>query len=165
MRNLFQVSLNGDGETVLERRFTEKNRRRIRRVRVLMLGFGGSGFPNVPLWASLLPNLEVLQIIAEQQVEERPYWKPPTLEKQLNDWVKWARAYFDCFGRYLRIATRVELDDDGRKEARSLADLYLPLTYQSVRHRYGDLVFRRGRYCLESGYWHEDDVGMSSRDA
>lgn len=150
--NLFQVFLNGDGEGDLEHNFTERNRHRIRNLLVLMTDRGVSSTPNIPLWASLLPNLKVFQIIAEQPMEARAYWNAPTLEQDLNDWVKWAMTYFHCFRQYLGTATRVELDDDNRKEARSLADGYLPLTYQKIRHPRGDLVFRRGQHSIESGY-------------
>lgn len=96
-------------------------------------------------------------------MEVRAYWNAPTLEQELNDWVKWVMAYFDYFRRYLRTATRVELDDDNRKEARSLTDRYLPLAHRKIRHPCGDLVFRRGQYSIESGYWDEDDT-MKSYD-
>ncbi|OGE47663.1 hypothetical protein PENARI_c039G01610 [Penicillium arizonense] len=46
--NLFQVSLNGDGEGDLEHNFTERNRRRIRFVLVLMTAGGVSSTPKHP---------------------------------------------------------------------------------------------------------------------
>jgi hypothetical protein len=97
-----------------------------------------------------------LQIIAEQPVEAKKYWNAPTLEQELNDWVKGVTAYFDCFRGYLRTSTRVELDDGDRKEARYLSDRYLPSTYRHIRHPCGDLIFRRGRYSFEPGYWDAD---------
>jgi hypothetical protein len=159
--NMFDISLNGDGEGDLEYNFTLGNRRRIRYLLVLMTDDDVSSTPNTPLWASLLPNLKVFQIIAKQPVEAGAYWNAPTLEQELNDWIKWATAYFDCFRRYLSTTTKVELDDDNRKEARFLADRYLPLTYQHFRHPRGDLIFRRGQYSVESGYWDEDDTMKS----
>lgn len=159
--NIFQVSLNGLGEDNLEHDFTERNRGRIRYLLVFMTDDSLSNTPKIPLWASILPNLKVFQIIAEQPVEARGYYDVPTLEQGLNDWVKWATAYFDCFRRYLRTATRVELHDDYRKETRSLTDWYFPLAYRRVRHPRRDLVFWRGMYSIESGYY-DDFPAMKS---
>jgi hypothetical protein len=160
--NLFDISLNGDGEGDLQHNFTPGNRRKIRYLLVSMTDDDVSSTPNTPLWASLLPNLKVFQIIAKQPVEARAYWNAPTFEQELNDWIKWATAYFDCFRRYLTTTTKVKLDDDNREETRFLADRYLPLTYQSSRHPCGDLIFRRGQYSVEPGYWDEDDTMKSS---
>ncbi|KAF3386300.1 hypothetical protein F1880_000397 [Penicillium rolfsii] len=148
--NLFDVSWNGDGEGDLQ---ATSNTTLIRKTDVISdIHDDVSSTPKTSLWASLLPNLKVFQIIAKQPVEARAYWNAPTLEQEFNGGIKWATAYFDCFRRYLSTKTKVKLDDDNREETRFLADRYLPLTYQRSRYLCGDLIFRRGQYSVESGY-------------
>jgi hypothetical protein len=66
-----------------------------------------------------------LQIIAVQPVEAKKYWNAPTLEQELNGWIKGVTSYFDCLRGYLMASTRVELDDGDRKEARLRAMIWL----------------------------------------
>lgn len=117
------------------------------------------------LWCSILPRLKGLRIVAEQPVEARGYYNAPTLEQDMDCWVSWIRPYLQCFGQHLSIRTNVQIDNDGRAETGALIKECLPHGYQEIRCRQvGDLIFKRGQFSWESGYW-DDDGPISSRDA
>jgi hypothetical protein len=154
--------------------FTEQNRQRMRYLVLIVEPRGLSYKPgqavDEALWRSLLPKLKGLRIIAEQPI--RPF-RPFLLEDDTSFWVDWTQPYLQCFGQYLSTGTDVQIDFDKRAETRALAKQYLPLGFREIRcRRFGDFVFKRGQFSLESGYWDDwndgddwNDNSMSSRDA
>jgi len=121
--------------------------------------------PDNALWCSIIPQLKGLRIVAEQPLEAGGYYNAPTLEQDMDCWVKWIRPFLQCFGQHLSRETIVQVDYDGRVETGELVKECLPDGYRKVRCRYfGNLIFKRGEFSWESGYWH-DDSPINSRDA
>lgn len=52
--------------------------------------------PDNALWASILPSLRVLRIVAEQPLESVGYFGAPTLEQEMDRWVKWIRPFWNA---------------------------------------------------------------------
>jgi hypothetical protein len=69
----------------------------------------------------------------------------------------WVRPFLQCFGQHLSRETIVQVDDDGLLETGELVKECLPDGYRKVRCRFvGDLIFKRGEFSLELGYWDDD---------
>jgi hypothetical protein len=167
--NVFKLRLHGQGEYYLKKNFTDRNRQRMRYLLPIAQPIGVSYTPgNIvddALWCSILPYLKGLRMVVEQPVEAGGYYNAPTLEQDMDCWVKWIRPYLQCFGQYLSVQTKVQVDHDGRSETGALVKEYFPHGYREVRCRHaGDLIFKRGQFSWESEYW-DDDGPMNSRDA
>jgi hypothetical protein len=167
--NIFKLQLHGQGEYCLKKKFAEGNRQRIRYLLLSAQPMGVSyepeRMPDNSLWSSILPTLKGLRIVAEQPVEASSYHGAPSLEQEIDRWVKWIKPFLHCFGQYLSRETIVQVDIDGRAETRELVKECLPHGYREIRCRHvGDLIFKRGRFSWESGYWDDDDR-INSRDA
>jgi hypothetical protein len=167
--NIFKLHLHGRGEYFLEKNFAEGNRKRMRYLLLIAQPRGVSYTPErVPddkLWCSILPQLKVLRIVAEQPLEAGSYYNAPTLQQGMDRWVNWIRPFLKCFGQHLLRQTIVEVDYDNRVETEAIVKESLPCSYRQIRCRHdGDLIFKRGQFSLESGYW-DDDGPVSSRDA
>jgi hypothetical protein len=166
--NIFKLYLNGEGEYCLRKNFSEVNRRRMRYMLVIAQPMGVSfrpgRIPDNALWSSILPNLKAFRLVAQQPLETASYYNAPTLEQEVDDWVKWIRPFLECFGQHLSSGTVVEVDDDDRKDTSELVKERLPNGYRKVRCRLaGDLIFKRGQFSIESGYW-DDDGPTNCRD-
>jgi hypothetical protein len=117
--------------------------------------------PDNALWFLILRNLKALRIVAQEPVQAS-YCGGPRLEQQMDTWVKWIRPFLQCFSQYLSSETVVEVDNNGQAETSDLVRKYLPGGYREVRCRLvGDLIFSRGRFSWEPGYW--DDDGPTGR--
>jgi hypothetical protein len=168
--NVFKLHLHGVGEHYLKKNFTDRNRQRMRYLLLIARPMGVSYTPGKvvddALWRSILPHLKGLRIVAEQPVEAGGYYNAPTLEQDMDCWVSWFRPFLQCFGRHLSIRTNVQIDDNGRAETGALIKECLPHGYREIRCRHaGDLIFKRGQFSWESGYWDDDDRPENSRDA
>lgn len=156
--NFFKVQLNGGGEYYLKRNFTDKNRARMKNITVIAQPSGISypdSLPNVQLWASTLPCLKTIRIIAEQPLCSHVPWFN-TIEKQKREWIQWIERYFKEFGRLLvDLPAIIEVDCDGREETNGLVDKYLPNTCRKIQcPEFGDIIFRRGRFSsIGPVYW------------
>lgn len=167
--NIFKLYLHGEGEYTLRENFTDRNRQRMKYLLIIAQPRGVSYTPDNTfddtLWCSILPHLNGLRMILEQPLEAGHYYNAPTLESEMDRWVNWIRPLLQCFGRHLLIQTEVQIDYDGRAETGALAKECLPHGYREIRCRHvGDLVFKRGQFSWESGYWSDDDP-INSRDA
>jgi hypothetical protein len=167
--NIFKLHLHGLDEVHLKKNFTEANRRRMRYLllvaRPMGVSYGPGKIPDNVLWSSILPQLKGLRIVAEQPVQARTYYKAPTLEQEMDRWVKWIKPFLQCFGQYLSRENIVQVDINGEAETRELVKECLPHGYREIRCRHvGDIIFKRGRFSWESGYWDDDDP-INSRDA
>jgi hypothetical protein len=122
-----------------------------------------SRIPDDGLWCSILPQLKVLRIVAEQPPEAESYSRP-TPKTDQDCWINWIRPFLKCFGRHLLKQTIVEVDCDSRVETEALFKESLPCGYRQIQCRVvGDLIFKRGQFSWESGYW-DNDGPTSSRD-
>jgi hypothetical protein len=164
--NIFKLWLNAGDELYLRKNFSEANWRRMRHLLLVAQPMGVSYTPGrVPdnaLWASILPGLRTLRIVAEQPLQPGGYFNAPTLKQETDRWVNWIRPFYECFGQHLSTGAIVEVDDDGRETTSELAKC-LPDGYRKVQcHLIGDLIFKRGHFSIESGYW--DDPWSSESD-
>ena len=166
--NIFELHLHGEGEYFLRKNFSERNRRRMRYILVIAQPMGVSfkpgQEPDNALWSSTLPNLKVLRLVAQQPLTAAGYYNAPTLEQEMDRWVEWIKPFLECFGQYLRSTIVVEVDDNDTKETSELVKECLWNNYRKVRcHLAGDLIFQRGHFSIESGYW-DDDGPTNCRD-
>lgn len=158
--NIFKLRLHGAGEDYLKKNFTEQNRQRMRYLLLTAQAIGDSyksgKMPDNTLWSSILPTLKRLRIVAEQPVKASSYHGAPSLEQEMDRWVKWIKPFLQCFGQYLSRET-IQVDIDGRAETRELVKECLPHGYREIRCRHvGDSIFKRGRFYWEFGYWDDD---------
>jgi hypothetical protein len=149
--NIFKLRLNGEGEYFLKKNFAEGNRQRIRYLLLTAQPIGVSyepgRMPDNALWSSILLTLKGLRIVAEQPVEALLYYGAPSLEQDIDHWVKWIKPFLQCFGQYLLRETIVQVDINGRAETRELVEECLPHGYQEIRCRHvSDLIFKRGQF-------------------
>jgi hypothetical protein len=165
--NIFQLHLHGAGEYFLRQKISERNRRRMRYILAIAqpkgVSFQPGRKPDNALWSSILPNLKVFRLVAQQPPEAAGYDNAPTLEQEMDRWLTWIKPFLECFGRHLLSTVVVEVDDDDRKETSELVKEGLPNGYRKVRCRLaGDLIFKRGQFSIESGYYWDDDDGPTS---
>jgi len=166
--NIFKLYLHGEGEWLLRKNFSESNRQRMRYILAIAQPIGVSfepgRKPDNALWSSILPNLKAFRLVAQQPLEAAGYYYAPTLEQEMDRWVKWIKPFLEFFGQHLRSPVIVEVDDDDRKETSELIKQCLPNGYRKVQcHLVGDLIFKRGQFSIESGYW-DDDGPTNCRD-
>jgi len=88
--------------------------------------------PDNSLWSSILPTLKGLRIVTEQPVEASSYHGAPSLEQEIDRWVKWIKPFLQCFGQYLSRETIVQVDIDDRAETKELVKKCLPHGYQEI---------------------------------
>lgn len=113
--------------------------------------------PNDELWMQVLPRLMRLWIIAEQPVAAAGYSDAPTLEQEMNRWMQWITRLLSCLGTHLSNETVVYVDVGYRPETRELFRAHLPHGFsEGGCGSLADLIFQRGRFSLESGYWDDD---------
>lgn len=166
--NIFKVILNGEGEYDFKNKFTEANRQRMRFLLLVAepqgISYRPETRPDNTLWSAILPKLRELRIVARQPVDAESGYDIPTLDEDLKRWITWIEPFLRCFGRSLSKETIVSLDVDGQTETRELTANFIPHGFREVTcHIVGDLIFKRGRYSWESGYWDDNDP-INSRD-
>ncbi|KFG84001.1 hypothetical protein MANI_024487 [Metarhizium anisopliae] len=166
--NIFKLHLNGDGEYYLKKNFTVGNTKRMRHLRLIAQPRGVSYTPGKKpddtLWRLVLPQLASLRVVAEQPIQPGGYYNAPALEEETDRWFKWITPFLECLGRYLSKNTLVRVDVDGRAMTKELFKRHLPHGFEEIQcHSDGDLIFERGQFSRESGYW-DDEYPMSSRD-
>jgi hypothetical protein len=165
--NAFMLYLHADGGLDLIRNFTEANRPRMR---MLLLTAEHRCWirditPHDTMWSSIIPTLNILRLVAEQPVQ-MTYWNAPPLEKEMEKWLTFMRAFLNHFSQHLSEGKLLEVDFDGKSETGEVVKECMSGRYREVRCRlYGDLMFRRGRFSYSSGYWDDDDHGFGSWDA
>ncbi|TVY45532.1 hypothetical protein LOCC1_G004884 [Lachnellula occidentalis] len=115
--NAFKGYLHTDGGLCLNRNFTEANRRRMR---LLLLKaqhrtWIGEISPHDTMWSSIIPTLNIIRLVAEQPVQAT-YWNAPPLEKEMESWLRFMRAFLSCFHQHLSEGKVLEVDFDGKSE-------------------------------------------------
>ncbi|TVY41311.1 hypothetical protein LSUB1_G004140 [Lachnellula subtilissima] len=164
--NAFRHYLHAEGDLCLKRNFTDANRQRMR---MLLLtaehrSWIGEITPDIAVWSSMIPTLNILRLVAEQPVQET-YWNAPPLEKEMKSWFMFMRAFLNCFHHLLE-GKLLEVDFNGKTETGEVVKECMLGGYREVRCRLsGDLMFRRGPFSYNSGYWDDDDRGFGSWDA
>lgn len=143
------------------KQFPARNRARIRNLLLVAqprgIAYNQSYEPNHALWKQVLPKLVRLGIIAEEPVEAAQYFGAPTLETEKEQWLSWIKCVLSCIGTYVSEDAAVYVDVGGRTETSKMFREYLPHGYKEGGcGSLADLIFKRGRLSLESGYWADD---------
>ena len=159
-QNLFQLYLHAEGELLLRKNFSERNRQRMRHMLVVLqpLGFliQPSWKPDHRLWSSILRNLVSFRLVAQEPFADIEYHDVLRHEQEMDMWLVWINPLLACFSQHLQIGTRVQVDFDEKEKAGELVKEHLTCGYQTIQcHVAGDRIFRRGRYSFESGYFED----------
>lgn len=165
-QNFFKVELHHNGERWLERNF-ESNMVRMRHLIVVAQPTGDTFRPELlpddALWASILPQIKTLRIIAEQPVRVARFYRAFTVRQMQEWWSKWLRQFLECFARHISHEALVEVDANGIAKTEELVKNCLPNNCQVVRDRtVGDYIFHRG-YCSVTSDYPEDDLLQADR--
>lgn len=165
-QNLFKIELHNNGERWLERNF-ESNMGRMRHLIIVAQPTGETFRPELlpddALWASILPQIKTLRIIAEQPVRVARFYRTFTLLQMQDWWSKWLRQFLECFARHISHDALIEVDANGIAETEQLVKNFLPSNCKIIRDQVvGDYIFNRG-YCSKTSGFAEDDLLQTDR--
>ncbi|PKK45219.1 hypothetical protein CI102_9344, partial [Trichoderma harzianum] len=156
--NTFQVNIHGDGEYTLAHLFNSKTREKIRKMVLILRPMGVSYHrdfhmdPNI--WDGILGNLSILGVIAEQPESlSLREWPKAEAENALEEWTAWITPIFEYLGRALHRETKIVVDANEEKETVQVLEKAIPGRSRFQRLPMADIIFKRGRFSLESGYW------------
>lgn len=165
--NTFQVNIHGDGEYTLAHLFNSKTREKIRKMVLILRPMGVSYHrdfhmdPNI--WDGILGNLSILGVIAEQPESlSLREWPKAEAENALEEWTAWITPIFEYLGRALHRETKIVVDANEEKETVQVLEKAIPGRSRFQRLPMADIIFKRGRFSLESGYWDDNDDGPTS---
>ncbi len=160
--NIFQFSLHLWASQHLKDYFTAANRRRIRKMQVLMQphGIHYCRMPTSRIFFPVLANLNKLSIVAQQPLQDLASYYPPPFEDEMHIWIRWLRSLLQFLTRRLPDRCIVEVDDDDSTETSAVMRECLPNGYRKVKTVAGDLYFERNDhsndYSIESGHCDDD---------
>ncbi|KAK8900792.1 hypothetical protein QC760_010556 [Botrytis cinerea] len=164
--NAFRYYLHAEGDRCLKTNFTDANRGRMRMLLLIAehRSWIGEITPDIAMWSSIIPTLKILRLVAEQPIQKK-YWDAPPLEKEMESWFMFMRAFLNCF-HHSSEGRSPEVDFNGKTETGEVVKECMLDGYREVRCGLsGDLMFRRGPFSYNSGYWDDDDQGFGSWDA
>lgn len=165
--NTFQVNIHGDGQCTLAHLFNSKTREKIRKM-VLILRPRGVSYhrnfhmdPNI--WDGILGNLSILGVIAEQPESlSLGEWPKAEPEDALEEWTAWITPIFEYLDRALHRETKIVVDANDEKETVQVLEKAIPGRSRFQHLPMADIIFKRGRFSLKSGYWDDNDDGPTS---
>ncbi|KAH8667346.1 hypothetical protein BGZ60DRAFT_47972 [Tricladium varicosporioides] len=155
--NAFNIRLSGEGEVSVKKNFDSRNRARMKKLLMIATPEGaafmnGKG-PDVRLWEELLPGMRWVRIVAAQPTEGVDSVEAPSLEEEMEKWIRWLRGYFECFGKLFGRDTVVQVDCNGIKETEDLARECFFNGFKVVQdHSAGDFLFQRGKWAPEGAF-------------
>ncbi|KAK0761541.1 hypothetical protein N5P37_006494 [Trichoderma harzianum] len=158
------VGLHSIGQTRLAK--LPKAREKIRKMILILRptpAFYNPDFRMDPnIWDSILGNLSTLGIIAEQPPKiESP--EEIELENDLEEWITRITPICDYMGRSLSREAEVVVDANDEEETVNVLEKAIPGRCHFQNFSMADVIFRRGRYSLESGTdWDDFDDGPTS---
>ncbi|KAL3420248.1 hypothetical protein PVAG01_08747 [Phlyctema vagabunda] len=143
--NAFTHFIHVNGGRHLERNFPEANRRRMRML-LLVAQYRRRvhcNTPDNPMWSSIIPNLRILRLVADQPKQETS-WCFGLHKMKMEGWRTFMRAFLNCFRQHLPEGRLLEVDFNGDSETGELVRDCMAGRYREVRCRLvGDVVFRR----------------------
>jgi len=156
--NIFQLHMNDSWEYVLKLRrgFSQEQLSRVRKVQFFAdtKGVFYGHLLEVETWAPFLAQLSWVSIIAAGNHHNRSYGEGNALYvKEVKQWTKWLAPAMECFEEYLSKDCYLEIDDNNVKETRAVIETCFGQRYRKVENPDADLLFRRGDYSWQSGYW------------
>lgn len=165
--NTFEVDFNRKGCLLFCQKLTEENRRRIRRLQVLLQPHAYGIADAIVGFSPILSQLAKLSIIAQQpapfghhqfwvnipfdsESDEEEVEVVGTQARAMRQWIKWLNTMMEWMVPQLPSDVRIEVDDNGLKETGEVLEQCLP-RFQRVQTWQGDITFSRVRY--KSGTW------------
>ncbi|KAI7778936.1 hypothetical protein LA080_001453 [Diaporthe eres] len=166
--NCFRVDVHGLGGTDLAKKFSTKRREKMRSMIVVLRPMGVSYEPafriDPEIWDSALRNLTTLAIVAEQPEPPSPYsWPHLEWDDVFERWAAWLTPILEYVNRTLPGTARVVVDANEEKQTVQIVEKVMPGRYSFQQLRMADLIFQRGGFSVESGYW-DDDGPTSCKD-
>jgi hypothetical protein len=152
--NVFRVHLCTDGGACLKKKFTEANRRKMRRLQVSMLAgaYNYNGMLDSVLWSPIQAGLTKLSIMARHPLQAKGDHNAPGWQEEMDLQTKWLRPIVANMVQQVLSPCIIEVDDDNRKETSALIKEYLLGGYQKSQTEIGELCFKKWNHSLESGY-------------
>ncbi|KAH0526930.1 hypothetical protein TsFJ059_010197 [Trichoderma semiorbis] len=114
--------------------------------------------PNI--WNSILSNLSMLGIIAEQP--SKTEWPEEELENTVDKWITRVTPICDYIGRSLGREAEVVVDANDEAKTVNVFEKAMPGRCRFQNFSMADVIFRRGRYSQESLDWDDVDDGPTS---
>lgn len=112
------------------------------------------------IWNSILGNLSILGIIAEQPSKtESP---EEELENDIEKWITRITPICDYIGQSLSREAEVVVDANDEEKTVKVLEKAIPGRCRFQNFSMADVIFRRGRYSLESLDWDDVDDGPTS---
>jgi hypothetical protein len=156
--NIFQLHVTSDWAFVLNSRagLSQEQLLLVRRVQFFVdtkgLHYGLE--LDEETWASFLPQLSWVSIVVAPDYHNRSYGEQHALYiKEVKEWTEWLGPVLKCFQKYLSKGCYLQIDDNGVKESRAVIEECFGKRYRKVECPDADLLFRRGDYSWQSGYW------------
>ncbi len=156
--NIFQKLLHENGGLCLLNHLSEANRHRIRKIQIVLqpLGCLHGRTLDFTLWSPIFARLMKLTIVAQNPSEAPEFYRVPTSEQAMQQWMAWARSVLQYIVPQLSTSCIIEVDDGDRKETSALMKDCLPTGYRGVHTSEGDIFFLR-RFKFDAYPVIEDD--------
>ena len=149
--NTFQIYILRDGGCYLTGQFWEVNRRRIRKLQVVMEPFYFYGrVPDSTPWSPLLAQLKKLTIVAQHPLQFR---RSNFAEHEIEESTEWLRETLRYLSSELRSSCVVEVDGNDKAETSALMGECFPRGYRKVQTLAGNLLFQGSRYYTDPDYY------------
>ena len=166
--NTFTVNVHGDGGLNLVKLFGPETTEKMRKMILVLRPMGVSYRPGFcmdrKIWDGVLGNLSILGVIAEQPESPSPYAFPRVKpEDVFEEWTAWLTTILEYLARALPRTAQIVVDANKEEDTVQIWEKVMPGRCRFQRLRAADLIFRRGEFSLESGYW-DDDGPTSCRD-
>lgn len=153
------IGLSSTGQTKLAK--LPKAREKIRKMILILRptrAFYNPDFRMDPnIWNSILGNLSILGIIAEQPSKT----ESPEGEKEnaLEKWITRITPVCDYIGHSLNREAEVVVDANDEEKTVKVLEKAIPGRCRFQNFSMADVIFRRGRYSLKSLDWNDVDDG------
>jgi hypothetical protein len=166
--NTFTVNVHGDGGLNLVELFGPETTEKMRKMILVLRPMGVSYCPGFcmdrKIWDGVLGNLSILGVIAEQPESPSPYAFPRVKpEDVFDEWTAWLTTILEYLVRALPGTAQIVVDANEEEDTVQIWEKVMPGRCRFQRLRAADLIFERGEFSLESGYW-DDDGPTSCRD-
>ncbi|PNP45380.1 hypothetical protein THARTR1_10931 [Trichoderma harzianum] len=160
------VGLHSTGQTKLAKlpKAREKIRKMILIVRPTRAFYNPNFRMDPNIWNSILGNLSMLGIITEQPSKTERHEEE--LENAPEKWISRITPICDYIGRSLSREAEVVVDANDEEKTVEVLEKSIPGRCRFQHFSMADVIFRRGRYSLESVYsgtdWDDVDDGPTS---
>lgn len=144
--NIFELSLDQEGESFLEKHFGPYAYYCLTHVHIEIGSTGafapasypvlGTGSTPRRMWQNIAPNLRLLQIVATRPTQHTIRYDSLGLEREIPRWYDWVKGYLQCFATFLSSTAYVEADNCGSNSTKALLKKHLPSANIMPRSRF-----------------------------